>query len=504
MTKFSLLDRKYDRFTTENKNACDFVYNKIKEVKDLFEFVSENPKQFVGTLEQLKETSDIIRTSITDADIASIKKIISRRHICEFTSGYNVLYAIRHTKLNIYGNIVLGDASKSTIDNDININSTSDGFNIERHVELSLFAKDFFMLGMCVNVSTLLIRAISKYMVTDEKILEDIGHLIQVTFVKKWMKYIESIFAITSNIKHYAPTVIRDYIQNGEKDNVRLVDFIKALFIFKVYYNIVNQIEGTVYSQDPEKLMDLIDNMCMYYSVIDGVERATNVLYGVMVNSRIDLKRDIDRVIDDAIDMYRTAIRQTIPGEFRGEPQRLSEMSRDGIKNFTINKKYIMCVEAVFDTAPEMASELSDMNEALESNYNLPSMSSVIGFETLDDISSYSAINAGTRAKILSKFSSKDRKTYIKYENDVLRVTAKANNCNSTFSQSSILNDIEHISTCINVDCDRSDDENFRLLMQLLDSELRQCAQKVVGRNFDKERKTMLYGNLKTLNNYGY
>ena len=140
----------------------------------------------------------------------------------------------------------------------------------------------------------------------------------------------------------------------------------------------------------------------------------------------------------------------------------------------------------------------------LSSHVAFNSISSVIGVENIRDFSKYETINAGTRAKILSKFNNKERKTYIKYENDVMRVTAKVNNCTSTFSQSAIISDIESISTCINVDINRSDNEEFRLLMQLLDSELRRAGQMVANRDFARERKSMLYGNLKTKSAWDY
>jgi hypothetical protein len=505
MIKLSLLDKKYDAFVDENKNAIDFVHDKLTELVGVMKpIVYGGVDRFIENLEKLREDNETVRLGITEANVKSIKEMLSKKKL-GFCADSFVLTAIGDAKMNIYGKIVLGDASRTTLDNDITTFSSSSGFNLDRHVEVSLFAKNGgYSLGMCVNISTILIRAVSKYLVTDEKTLDDIGRMIKAIVLQKWIKYVEATPAIIHNIKHYAPSVMPLLSHGTTQKNTSLVDFLKALFVFKVYYNIVNHIDGTIYTQNVDKLMDLIDNMCMYYNVLGGVERACNVLYSTVTNGYLELKRDIDDVIDNAIDMYRKAIKITVPGEVPHRVNALSSMDRNAIKHFVVNKKHIMCVESVFDIKPDMISTLSEAMESMESAYDMPAISSVIGVENIRDFSKYETINAGTRAKILSKFNNKERKTYIKYENDVMRVTAKVNNCTSTFSQSAIISDIESISTCINVDINRSDNEEFRLLMQLLDSELRRAGQMVANRDFARERKSMLYGNLKTKSAWDY
>jgi riboflavin transporter FmnP len=504
MIKLSLLEKKYDAFVDENGNAIDYVHDKITEVVEAIRPILYSGDKFVENLEKLRETNDTIKLGITEANVKSIKDMLSSKKL-KFGSGMWVLSSIENAKLNIYGKIVLGDASRSTLSSDILTFSSNSGFDIDRHVEVSLFTKNGgFSIGMCVNISTILIRAISKYLVSDEKTLADIGHLIQLIMLQKWVKYIEASFAILHNIKHYAPSVMPMLGMGSTNPNTSLVDYLKALFIFKVYYNIVNHIEGTIYSQNVDKLMNLIDNMCMSYSVLGGVERACNVLYNVVSNGYLELRRDIDEVIDNAIELYRKSIRMTVPGAIPHTVNTLTSINRNAISNFVVNKKHLMGVEAVYDVAPNIIAHIQDGMESLEDNDNMPSIISVVGMENIKDFSKHETINAGTRAKILSKFNNKERKTYIKYENDVMRITAKVNNCTSTFSQSAIISDIESISTCINVDINRSENDNFRLLMQLLDSELRRAGQMVANRNFAKERKTMLYGNIKTLSNWDF
>lgn len=505
MIKLSLLEKKYDAFTAENKNACDFVYDKIKEIADVANCLYTGGKTLDEQLEKLREENETFKMGITEANIKNIKDLVRKKKIY-IHGGSTVVYGITNLKLNIFGNISLGESSRSTIDADIARFSSSTGFNLDRHVELSLFSKDRFRMGYCVNVSTILIRAISKYLVSDEKTLADIGHMIKVIILQKWIKYVESSFAIVHNMAHYAPTAVATP-NAGVPDKVLMTDYIKMLFVLKVYYNIINHIETSIYSQNVDKLMDLVDNMCMTYSVIDGVERATNVLYGTMSNGYLELRRDIDEMIDKAIEAYRRAIRLTVTDKNGLDVHRFSAVEPntvDRITHFIARKKNILSVEAVYDIAPDIVGELRDAMEAMEEAYNMPAISSVVGMENVSDYSNMETINAGTRAKILSKFNNKERKTYIKYENDVMRITAKVNNCTSTFSQSAIISDIESISTCINVDINKSYNEEFRLLMQLLDSELRRAGQMVANRNFAKERKTMLYGNIKTLNNWDF
>ena len=505
MIKLSLLDKKYDAFTDENKNACDYVYDKIAEVVNVFKPVVYGGNDgLIENLEKLRESHDFVKVGITEANIKSLKEMVSKRRIGIARESW-VISSIADAKMNIFGKMLLGEASRSTLETDILTFSSNAGFNIDRHVEVSLFATSGgYRLGMCVNISTILLRAISKYLVTDEKTLKDIGHLIQVTMIQKWIKYVEASFAILHDIKQYAPSVMPMLAHGPVNDNVSLVDFLKSLFIFKVYYNIINHIEGTIYSQNVEKLMDLIDNMCMSYNVLDGVERACNVLYNVVSNGYLELRRDIDEVIDNAIEMYRKSIKITVPGTIPHTANKLANINRNVVKYFTVNKKHIMSVESYFNIEPAMSYTLSTAMEDIKAYDNMPSISSVVGMENIKDYSKMETINAGTRAKILSKFNNKERKTYIKYENDVMRITAKVNNCTSTFSQSAILSDIESISTCINVDINRSTNDEYRLLMQLLDSELRKAGQMVANRNFERERKSMLYGNLKTKNAWDY
>ncbi|MGL5314509.1 MAG: hypothetical protein ACRC92_14765 [Peptostreptococcaceae bacterium] len=129
---------------------------------------------------------------------------------------------------------------------------------------------------------------------------------------------------------------------------------------------------------------------------------------------------------------------------------------------------------------------------------------SLMGMESIS-MDEYNKYKATTRIKLLGKLSPRERKLFLKTESNVTKVKADVINCETPIMQKLILKQLDIIGKDISSYIENSGrSQEFRELMNLCELDRSELAQILSNRNFLKERNTMLYGQLKTSNEWNY
>lgn len=164
-----------------------------------------------------------------------------------------------------------------------------------------------------------------------------------------------------------------------------------------------------------------------------------------------------------------------------------------------------------FTIIPKNYSIESCENDTLYSNTILkddkaPSLYSFYGTESLTrEDSAYERLRRTKRMELLSKLSSSERNKIFKIENEIAKLRADSINCESPSIQKAIMKKLNIIAKDMNDMISKSNiSDEFRDLVLLIENERSDIEITLSNRDFVKERKTMLYGQLATRNEYDY
>lgn len=126
------------------------------------------------------------------------------------------------------------------------------------------------------------------------------------------------------------------------------------------------------------------------------------------------------------------------------------------------------------------------------------------GTEDLNISADYDTFIKNDRSMLLLKLNSNEKRLYIKYENEVMRLRGDISNCQTPEMQSILIDRSTSLSERINLEATKSHSEYLVAGLIVLDSYRNSITSELSKIDFDKRRKGMLYGVLKTKTNFDY
>lgn len=207
----------------------------------------------------------------------------------------------------------------------------------------------------------------------------------------------------------------------------------------------------------------------------------------------IDRNNNYPIILDELLDKFLDFYRYKSMGFKR---------SKNGVSYKTID---------AFTTIPKEYSIESVENYIINSNEilrdgNAPSIYSFYGTESLSrEDSIYERMLRTKRMGLLSKLSSSERSRIFKIENEIAKLRADSINCESPAIQKVIMKKLNILAKDMNSMISKTNiSEEFRELVMLIENERSDIEIGLSNRDFVKERKTMLYGQLATRTEYDY
>ena len=413
-------------------------------------------------------------------------------------------------RIHIYGNYKIGDRSKYDIYEDImnhmkydevlntkvfDMNSVIQvGFNIS---PLKSSALDLVTVQpFCIDVNTTLVR----YMKSEEYIKHEAevnNSILQTIFNKVLM------FAILA--KDYE-RVLSEYVDVdtrvfdnmgtnvGAMDTTDIRCIIKALYIYKIWYNIVNRLDESSFEESIGNIMDLIDQMSRTFNYTQAIRDSYNMIHSKLIIGVYDEPRYPDRYIEKAFRRYQQAITtyfKTASGRIAG--------------NFNHYGKYTVKV-GVESLAANTLLDSIGFNRNIKNEINSQkAIMTMIGAENVQAATKeFDDYKRKTRGSIIARLNPKERSTYLRLESDVIRLRAQAINVNTTFAQQTVLKRAEAVGKLLVFEMNSSTNEDFITMLSVLDTERFAIQTELANRDIFKERNSRLYGQQITRNNWDY
>lgn len=135
-----------------------------------------------------------------------------------------------------------------------------------------------------------------------------------------------------------------------------------------------------------------------------------------------------------------------------------------------------------------------------------PSISNFYGVEAIGSGNDYyEKLRRTKRMELIGKLNHKERNLLLKNESELNKTKADIINCESAMLQKALVGRLTNVGKDINDATNLYGVSNdFIELMMLLEGERSDLMTLLTGRNFAKERKTLLYGQLKGTSEYDY
>lgn len=350
--------------------------------------------------------------------------------------------------------------------------------------------------------------------------------LIQPTTAKPEAVGLLAIDIHTDLIKKIPLESLRTNIFREEVFNVILNKFILSIYTNMVYFSIVSSYSKfkNVFLNNTESIsfndiyMSLVTNIlssnsvnCKFNPLMDDPELGLSSLldsirlnflhkssFNVINEGIHELRRFLvernhnqsimlDDLLDKFLDYYRRkALGYTQTGN-----------SFKTIDAFTVIPKNYSIESCEKDTM---------LNNEILKNGNYSSLYSFYGTESLTrEDTAFERLRRTKRMELLSKLSSSERNKIFKMENEIAKTRADSINCESPIIQKAIMKKLNNLAKDMSDMISKSSISNeFRDLILLIENERSDIEITLSNRDFVKERKTMLYGQLATRNEYDY
>ena len=398
-------------------------------------------------------------------------------------------------KVNLFGFLKLGERAKGELTDDIK----------NHYVHSERFGGDFFDLESCIHVglrikplmkgiesvtegernspvfdvSTILIRGLNTGNVLGNT--EEVETAILTVMISRLIimycarKELACMVDNAVKLKH-------GEIGDSRGKNYDLKEVLKSLFIYKVWYNAINDIDNLNVEKSVENIMDLVNLAARSFNATQAISDVYNTIHSKIMTGVMDCPRYPDKVIEKTMNMYRQISNYY---GFREDNGRRSHATN-------VSRKVVVGVESfAFESFVSSMGVIPGFRDKKRASLTL------LGFESVQTSTrEFDEFKKKSRAQILAKLSNDERTTYIKYESDIMKFRAEAIGCRTPFSQSTILKKGETLGKLINMELSKTHSEEFVTMMSMLDSERVSVQSELANRDFFRERTTMLNGQM--------
>jgi len=516
-------DQRIDMFCDENKDAIQWINKILKEAGGIYEELGRSSRMSTNHT-SLRELGGYYDESkwFRYLDPAAIDILNDEDAPIAHSSPGLIKY-----NLNMFGYLKTGERSIRELDDDIaTSHSVSDsngiitfdlynailvGINIGSNPANSLveifkdgisringnFCSVDCNMGYMVDISTVLIRHINRLLSNPSsniQLLEDLRHSIIKICISKAIR-------MSISIDQMMKEVINSIKVSPADKTMKSSDAIRFLFIYKVYYNIINGLKESTYNKNIDRLNAFLDASVLGYSMDTGTDIASRVLMNEFINSSFDVLRYPDQLIRKQMDIHQVAIRSFGKGR-NGDWLTVNSLNA---KN-ELRHGETFSIESYQDGLMEdLGLSYEFFSEAALSDNNTKSAYGFMGIESALNSNEKFAITQEqfrtmlkiNRSELLNKLSSKERKMFCDYENEINRLTARSNNCYDLIEQETILNDSARLSKLISIEVERANKNNndeLVVILNGLDAMRAEVIAKLVERQIKRER--MSFGSI--------
>lgn len=279
-------------------------------------------------------------------------------------------------------------------------------------------------------------------------------------------------------------------IDSDRSKNTDLREILKAVFIYRTWYNAINDINDIDVDKSVENILDLVDLASKSFNATQAIPDVFNTIHSKIMSGVMDVRRYPDRVVEKSMEYYRKAMNYY---SFRDDNGRRSHGAH-------VSRKAVIGVESVvaedFFNSLGTSATLRDKKRA---------SLSLLGIESIQtSTKEFDEFKRKSRGAILAKLTNDERMSYVKYESDVMKFRSEAIGCRTDFSKSTILRRGETIAKLIQLEMSKQHSEEYMTLMGMLDSERLAIQTELANRDLYKERNTMLNGTIATKHEWDY
>ena len=424
-------------------------------------------------------------------------------------------------EFHIHGLLKLGDLSKTDLDDDIemfhsnnNNELRTDLFDYTKAICVGLFFKkdgygynlspeDARHVHFSIDVSDVLIRMLNQNKFKNDytQIIEGIARCIFNKMIK-WELIKFNMFKIIYDNS--------SCIKLSERPvyNIPGSDLIRLLIVYKYYYDMINGIISS--SSDYKSLddhLDAINYQMQLMGFSNGQYAIMNSVHNKISNQFLNEKRIVDQDIDVAFDLCRFMLKDSYVVNPSGKVSVNNLVDNRGkiafIKNEDIGVESSLGIYKLFTNYFENIMSF-DVTSGVEEAYYKVDESLEAGTEDVNISANYEEFVKKDRSYLLLQFNSSEKKTFIKYENEVMRLRGDVSNCRTKEMQAILIDRAASLSERINLEATKSVSEKLVAGLILLDTYRGEITNQLASIDFDKRRKGMLYGVIKTKTNFDY
>ena len=509
----------YDAFLAENHLGMKQIYDAVNDAYNIYNNFVIDVRRSDLNIDKLDE-SYIKRLNVNALN--NLKQVIDHRHTY-MRAEWNILRDSHRNQgeyeLHVFGFMKLGERSKNDLDDDIemlhsnSLNDTrADLFDFNSCLLVGyFFNKDGIKYNLdnyeashvhfSIDVSGVLVRMLTQgALKNDRRLIHDA--MVNVIFSKMviWECIKTTMFKAVFDYTSYTTRI------HNIKD-ISHIDLLKFLTIYKVYYNSINGI----ISKDNLSITDAMKKLelnLLGMNFNNGMMSYMNSIYDKLNNNFFDEKRLIDKEIDYYFDLVRFILRESYIVKPNGNIATNNMINNYGLIA-NIKSEDASCESVITEIKSFVSNNIYDSyyTDGYESFNNMKDDKFIEGCESnvYNMIpTNYEEFVGKSRSYALMKLKNNQKKMFLEYENEILKLKSDISNCRTPEAQRSLIDRSSSISKRINIDLSRSNDEFFDGMLIVLDGLRVKLTNELAGIDFKRIRNTMLYGNLKTKTNFDY
>lgn len=442
-----------------------------------------------GVLDRVAENE--LREYLTPQAVDALGKVngyISRPTQCDKCGKY--------TKVNIYGFLKLGERATNELEKDVQMHYTHSErlggsfFDLDSCIQAGLKIKplmgginavtaDSSNRSVVFDVSSILIRALNSSNALGNS--EDVEKAILTVMISRLVVMYCGLVELRCLVDNVLKLDQGD-IDSSRSKNYDLKEVLKALFIYKVWYNAINDINNVDIEKSVDNILDLVNLASRSFNATQAIGDVYNTIHSKIMIGVMDVSRYPDRVIEKTMDFYRKAMNYYSFREDNGRRAHADHISRKaviGVESFTF-ESFISEFGIVPGFRDKKRASLT-----------------FLGFESVQTSTrEFDEYKKKSRAGILAKLSNDERGIYIRYESDIMKFRSEAIGCRTQYSQATILKKGETLAKLINMELSKQHSQDFVTLMGMLDAERLAVQTELANRDLYREKMTMLNGQL--------
>lgn len=282
------------------------------------------------------------------------------------------------------------------------------------------------------------------------------------------------------------------------EDNWRLkMDTLTYVLVFGqyiLYYNRINGLDTTDIEKTTEEYEQSLQDTLFCFQASDAIPILGDFVRSKYLKKHQNIARPhIEQVWDTVIELFRTGNRQ-IERNCYGQI-RASRRFREGVLGSFESMSWVL--DGIRKEAQSLPEETPSR---ISSRYTMPGLESVVTKEH----KFYDSMNRANRTKILLQLDNKQRNIYRKLEGELMRLRADMVACRTPEVQKSLINRSTNLGKLLDIELNDTDIEIFQILLLGLERDRFDATEELLSHDYKRERNTMLYGQLKTTNNWDY